>query len=618
LVKAGGYANRIAWVDLANKKVEYEELDDEVARKYIGGRGLGAKFVYDKVKPGTDPFAPENILVISVGPLTGTLTPMSGRICASTLSPLTGTVTDSHAGGWAGAAMKWAGFDAILLQNKSDKPVYLVAKDGKITFEDASALWGKDTFTMTKMLREKYGDTRELTKLGPTGIQVYGIGPAGENLCREACILHDAGRASGRGGVGAVMGSKKVKALVIIGEEKDMPKPANPEKFEEARKTALKRIMESPVTSPGKGGLSVYGTSVLVNVVNELGAYPTRNAKEVQFEFAYFTSGENQRGTILRETPTCHACPVHCKRLTEVKDGKYKFKSEGVEYETCWSLGAMIGVGHIEAVAYLNYLCNYYGLDTISTGVTLATACEATEKGYIPEAEGIRFGDVDKLAEFIKKIALREGIGNLFAEGGYRAAQALGDVDLSMTVKKQGIPAYDPRGLRGFILGYSTSNRGACHLRSYTPASEILGIPYKTDPLALEGKVDLTIMFQNLFAFIDSLDICKFSSFAYTVEDYSALTAGMTGWDMTPDEVMKTGERIWNLERYYNQLNGFDRKDDVLPKRLVVEPARSGPPKGWRLTWETFNKLLDEYYEKRGWTKDGKVPESKLRALEIL
>lgn len=618
MVKAGGYANRLAWVDLENKKVEYQELDEDIARKYIGGRGLGVKLVYDKVKPGTDPFSPDNILVIAVGPLTGTLTPMSGRICSITKSPLTGGVTDSHAGGWAGAALKWAGFDAVILQNKSDKPVYLVVKDGNITFEDASQLWGKDLFTTTRMLRDKYGDTRELTKLGPAGVQVYAIGPAGENLCREAAIGHDAGRFSGRGGTGAVMGSKKVKALVIIGDEKKMPKPANPEKFEEARKTAMKHIIESPVTSPGKGGLSVYGTSVLVNTVNELGAFPTRNAKQVQFEFAYFISGENQRGTILKETPSCHACPVHCKRLTEVTDGKYKFKSEGVEYETCWSLGAMVGVGHIEGVAYLNYLANYYGLDTISLGVTLATACEATERGYIPESEGVRFGDVDRLAEFIRKIALREGIGNLFAEGGYRAAQALGDVDISMSVKKQGIPAYDPRGLRGFIIGYATSNRGACHLRGYTPASEILGIPYKTDPLALEGKVDLTIMLQNLFAFIDSLDICKFSSFAYTVEDYAALTAGMTGWDVTPEEVMKTGERVWNLERYYNQLNGFDRKDDILPKRLVVEPAASGPAKGWRVTWETFNKLLDEYYEKRGWTKDGKVPENKLRELGII
>ncbi|MEM2429415.1 MAG: aldehyde ferredoxin oxidoreductase family protein [Nitrososphaerales archaeon] len=605
MVKAGGYANKLGWVNLTEKKIEYREIDENIAYKYIGGRGLGVKLVYDN-GPGKDPFSPENILAILVGPLTGTLTPMSSRIVAVTRSPLTGTVTDSHAGGYIGPALKWAGFDGVVLSGKSDQPVYLIAKDGKITIEDASQIWGKDVFTMTSLLKQKHGEVAK----------VYGIGPAGENLCREANIMHDAGRASGRGGVGAVMGSKKVKALVVIGDEKAISKPANPDKFNEVRERVLKRIIESPVTSPGKGGLSVYGTSVLVNIVNELGAYPTRNAKDTQFEFAFYTSGENLRGTILRETPTCFGCPVHCKRHSEVSDGKYKHKSEGPEYETCWSLGAMIGVGHIEAVSYLNYLCNYYGLDTISVGCTLAMACEATERGLLKD--GVRFGDVDGLADMIRKIALREGVGDILAEGTLRAAEKLGDKDLAMTVKSQGIPAYDPRGLRGFIIAYSTSNRGACHLRAYTTSSEILGIPYKTDPLAIEGKVDLVIMLQNLFSVTDSLNVCKFSTFAYKLEDYADLLSSVTGWDINPNELMKIGERIWNLERYYNQLCGFDRKDDKLPRRFYIEPAPSGPAKGWRVDEALFEKIIDEYYEKRGWTKDGKVPEAKLRELGII
>ena len=604
MVKAGGYVNRVAWVDLTDKKVEYREIDEDVARKYVGGRGLGVKFVYDN-GAGKDPLSPENILALTTGPLTGTLAPMNSRIAAVTRSPLTGTVTDSHAGGYVGPALKWSGFDAIVLKGASDKPVYIVTKAGEVGFEDASQLWGKDTFTTADVLKQKHGKNAK----------VYCIGPAGENLCREASIMHDAGRASGRGGTGAVMGSKKVKAVVMVGEEKAL-KPADQERFEKAKEQALKRITDSAVTSPGKGGLSVYGTSVLVELVNEVGAFPSYNAKLVQFEHASHISGENLRGTILRETPTCFACPVHCKRFSEVYDGKYKHRSEGPEYETCWALGAMIGNSHIESVSYLNYLCNYYGFDTISLGVTLAMACEATEKGLLKD--GLRFGDVDGFAEMIKKIALREGVGDLLAEGAARAAERLGDKDLAMTVKGQGIPAYDPRGLRGFIIAYATSNRGACHLRAYTPASEITGVPYKTDPLATDGKVDLVIMLQNLFAAADSLDLCKFSSFAYAAEDYAGLLAGMTGWDISPDEIMKIGERVWNLERYYNQLNGFDRKDDTLPKRFFAEPAPSGPAKGWKVDEELFNRLLDEYYEKRGWTKEGKVPEAKLKELGIV
>ncbi|MEM0275221.1 MAG: aldehyde ferredoxin oxidoreductase N-terminal domain-containing protein, partial [Nitrososphaerota archaeon] len=286
MVKAGGYANCLAWVNLTDRKVEYQEVDEEEARKFIGGRGLGGRILL-KHAVGKDPLSPENILAIMVGPLTGTLTPMSGRICAVSRSPLTGAFGDSHAGGWAGATLKWAGFDGIILTGASDKPVYLIVKNKTVTIEDAETLWGKTTEEVYNMIKEKYGDEA----------QFYGIGPAGENKVRFACIMHygkrSMGRASGRAGMGAVMGSKKVKGLVIIGEEKDMPKPANPQAFEKARQEALKKISESPVTGPKKGGLSIYGTSVLVNIVNEIGAWPTRNAKDTMFEFAYYISGEN-------------------------------------------------------------------------------------------------------------------------------------------------------------------------------------------------------------------------------------------------------------------------------------------------------------------------------------
>ncbi|HDD66703.1 MAG TPA: hypothetical protein ENG52_03670 [Nitrososphaeria archaeon] len=409
------------------------------------------------------------------------------------------------------------------------------------------------------------------------------------------------------------MGSKKVKGVVMLPDLKKKPEPADPEKFENAISEAMKKIQESDITSPGKGGLSVYGTSVLVNVINELGAFPTRNAKQTLFEEAYYISGENLRGTILRKQLTCFKCPVACKRESVVKDGKFKHESEGPEYETVWALGAMIGLGHIEAVSYLNYLANSYGLDTIELGNTLAVACEASERGLIRDS--IKWGDADALIELVRKIAYREEeLGDMLAEGGANAAEKLGAPEMSMSVKKLSIPAYDPRGLKGMGLTYATSNRGACHLRAYAVSSEVFGIPYKSDPLAYEGKVDIVIMLERLFAVIDSLTVCKFSSFALTKEDYVALYSGMTGIEVSPEDLDKIGERIWTQERYFNQLHGFSRKDDSLPNRFFEEASSKGEVYDRGM----FEKMLDEYYEKHGYNWDGTVPEETLRNLGII
>ncbi len=365
--------------------------------------------------------------------------------------------------------------------------------------------------------------------------------------------------------------------------------------------------------SPRKGGLSVYGTAVLVNVINELGALPTRNAKQTIFEEAYYISGENLRGTILRRQQTCFMCPVACKRESVVKEGKFKHKSEGPEYETIWAFGAMIGLGHIEAISYLNYLANSYGLDTIELGNTLAVACEVSEKGLLQDS--VKWGDADAFVELVRKIAYREGeLGNLLAEGGASAAEKLGAPELSMSVKKLSIPAYDPRGAKGMGLTYATSNRGACHVRAYAIASEVFGIPYKTDPLDYEGKVDLVIALERLFAVIDSMTFCKFSSFAMTKEDYVALYSSLTGLEITPDDLDEIGERIWTQERYFNQLHGFSRKDDTLPSRFFEEASS----KGEVYDKETFERMLDEYYQKHEYTSDGIVPEETLKKLQII
>jgi len=602
-----GYANKIAWVDLSEKKVEYTEVDEDDAAKFIGGRGLGGRILFE-YGVGKDPLSPENLLAIMTGPLTGSDVVMANRLAAVTRSPLTGAFADSHCGGYVGPAIKLASFDGIVLTGASEEPVYLVVKGGTVKIEDGKALWGKTTLEAYQSVKRKYGATTVF----------YGIGPAGENLVKFANIMHysrfaPGGRASGRCGVGAVMGSKKVKGLVIIADMKKKPKPANAKEFRKALANAMKKVMESDVTSPGKGGLSVYGTAVLVNVINELGAFPTRNAKETQFEDAYFISGENLRGTIFRRNMTCYQCPVACKRDSEVKDGKYKHKSEGPEYETVWALGAMIGVGHIEAVSYLNYLANIYGVDTIELGNTLAVATEASERGLINEE--IKWGDADKYAELIRKLTYREDeLGDLLAEGGANVAEKVGAPELSMSVKNMSIPAYDPRGVKGMGLTYATSNRGACHLRAYAIASEVFGIPYETDPLAYDGKVDLIITLERLFAVIDSLTFCKFSGFALTKDDYAALYSTFTGVEVTPDDLDIIGERIWTQERYFNQLHGFTRSSDVLPKRFFEETSA----KGEIYDRETFERMLDEYYQKHKYNSDGTVPEETLKELGIL
>ncbi len=596
----GGYANRIARVNLSSGKIGYEEVDEDIAHKYVGGRGLGDRLVYD-AGHDYDALDPENPLVISVGPVTGTLITMSGRVAAVTKSPLTGTITDSHSGAWWGAAMKWAGLDAIVFTGKAKAPTYASVEKGNVHLRSAKALWGMGTSETTDRLEKKHGDDT----------RVLAIGPAGEKLVRFACIVNDRGRANGRGGTGAVMGSKKIKAIVVKANIKSMPKVADPERFKKAHDSELKKIMDSPITAPRKGGLSVYGTEVLMNIINAQGSLPARNAKTTYYEGGDKISGETLKATILISTPTCHACPVACKRESEVKEGKYKFKGEGPEYESTWALGAMCGNDNLPAIAYLNGLCNDLGVDTIEMGVTLAAAMEAAERGLIKN--GIAWGDPGAMAKLIRATAAKRGLGKAMAGGAWRAAKEWGDEGLAMSVKGQGIPAYDPRGIKGMGLGYATSNRGACHLRAYTPMAEILNIPKPYDRLAWSGKSELTKWFQDLYATLDSLDVCKFSSFAWGPDDYAAVLGGVTGWDVDSRDVMEIGERIYNLERYYNNLCGFDGKDDSLPARFLTEPGTAGS-KG---SVCELDKMLYEYYVLRGW-HNGVVPEPKLRQLAII
>ncbi|MED4585120.1 aldehyde ferredoxin oxidoreductase family protein [Brevibacillus choshinensis] len=599
----GGFKNREMLVDLSAGAVDYRPINEELARKFIGGRGLGVKYVYDNGAQ-VEPFSEDNILCLMTGPVTGSRSSMSGRMCMVTKSPLTGTVTDSHIGGWSAARLKWSGIDNVIFKGASDKPVYLYIENGQGELRDAGDLWGQGTRATVKAMQERYGKE---------DLSVICIGQAGENLVRYAGFMNENDRAAGRGGTGAVAGSKKLKAIVIkAGQKGNMPQPVQDEEYKKANQKALKAIMEGGLTAPKKGGLSVYGTNVLTSIINEVGALPTMNSKFTHWDGAEGHSGETVNATLLVADNTCHACPVACKKEVEVKEGKYKTRVESFEYESGWALGANCGVSDAAPISFMINLCNEYGMDTIELGNTLSCMMEAYERGLTEEK--VDWGDADRMIELTEMMVFRKGVGDILAEGTARAAKAFGDENLAMCVKGQAIPAYDPRGIQGIGLGYATSNRGACHLRGYTVASEIAGIPMPTDRLVPEGKGELLKVFQDLLAFSDSMNICKFSSFSENAEHYAEQYSTMTGVNVTADDVMKIGERIYNLERHYNNLAGFDkREDDHLPKRFTDEPA-SGNSAGHV---SRMDVMLNEYYQVRGWV-DGVVPEEKLKELNIV
>jgi aldehyde:ferredoxin oxidoreductase len=606
----GGYADHVGRIDLTAGQVTYEAIPEEWKIKYIGARGVGVKYVFDN-GPQVDPLSPDNILCFMNGPLTGSEANMSGRLAVTTKSPLTGTVTDSHHGGWSAARLRWAGFDGLVFKGKAAKPTYAYVHDGVVELLDASEVWGKGTHDTIKFFKEKYGEK---------DLSVIAIGPAGEHLVKFACWINEDDRASGRGGTGCVGGSKNLKAVVIKSEKK-LVKAADRDKWKVAHQKALAEIMdERVVTSPRKGGLSVYGTNVLTNMTNVIGGYPTKNSQFTAFgDQAELLSGEYVKQNILVDDPTCHACPVACKKEVEVKDGPWKgLRMESVEYEPAWSVGANCGNSDINTVAKMIDLCNDYGMDAIETGHPLSIWMEATEKGWTNGSGGLKWGDIYGMTDAARKIAFREGFGDVMANGANATAQHFGHPEIAMTAKGQGVPAYDPRGIKGMGLGYATSNRGACHLRGYTPAAEVvgnvLGPSTVADPLAWKGKGEMNVIFQNVHAVTDCLDVCKFATFAESLDSFAAQYEAITGVPCDAGHLLKVGERVYNLERYYNNLNGFGEGSDTLPDRFTKEASTMPGSMGHVCE---LDDMLAEYYEKRGWV-NGVVPEAKLKELEII
>jgi len=591
-----GYQGKILRVDLSNGICKVEPLDEKVARKFIGGRGLATKLFVDEVSPLVDALSPENKLLIATGPLTGTPAPTSGRYMVVTKSPLTGTIASSNAGGYWGAELKFAGYDIIIVEGKSKKPVYLMIEDDTVEIRDASHIWGKFVSeTTSKLLKEVPEKSRVLT-----------IGPAGEKMSHIAAVISDVSRAAGRSGVGAVMGSKNLKAITVRGTKKVTLAD------EEALKAVIKdcgaKIKENGVTGQG---LPAYGTAVLVNIVNEGGVFPTNNYQTSQFPDAEEISGELMAEKYLVRKDPCYRCPIGCGRYCKVDN----IEGGGPEYESIWAFGGDCGISDMASVIKANYWCNEYGLDTISTGTTIAAAMELYQKGYLKNEDlnglSLEFGDNEAIIEWTKRIGLREGFGAKMADGSYVLTNSYGVSELSMSVKKQELPAYDPRAIQGQGLAYATSNRGGCHVRAYLISPEILSLPEKLDRFAIEGKATWVKIFQDLTAFIDSSGICLFTSFALGVEDYKALINAVLGTNWTGEDILLAGERIWNLEKLFNLEAGIDSSQDTLPKRLLEDPISSGPSEG---NLSRLSEMLPEYYKLRGWSVEG-IPTSERKSL---
>jgi Aldehyde:ferredoxin oxidoreductase len=578
------YNRKLARINLTTGEIRTEELDIELAKKFIGGRGLGTKMLYDEGIATVDPLSSQNKLIYITGAVTGTKSPSSGRYMVVTKSPLTGMIACSNSGGVWGAKLKYAGWEALIVEGKAEKPTYINIEDDKIELLSADEYVG--------MLSEEIDGA--LKAVHPK-CSVLNIGPAGEHQSLLAAIMNDKDRAAGRSGVGAVMGSKNLKAITVT-STKNVTEAFDDEAMAAAFKEALGKIRANGVTS---AGLPTYGTAILVNIINNTGSFPVNNWQGSYYDKADDTSGETLKEKYLVKNSACHRCPIACGRVVNV-DGKVV---GGPEYEPLWAYGGNCGNNDLNAIDKANMLCNEYGLDAISTPCTIAAAMELYQKGYIKpeECEGmpLEWGSSEAIVEWTKRMG--EGkipLAKLMADGSYRLCEHYGHPEISMSVKKQEMPAYDARGIQGIGLTYATSNRGGCHVRGYMISPEILGLPQQLDRTTTEGKALWCKIFQDLTAVIDAMGLCLFTSFAMGAPDYAAILNAGTGTNYTPEELLLVGERIYNIERMFNKAAGMKPEDDRLPKRLTEEPITDGPSKG---QVSQINITLPDYYKVRGW-----------------
>jgi aldehyde:ferredoxin oxidoreductase len=604
------WTRNVLRVNLTAGTCTAEPLNMAWANDYLGQRGLASKYLAAEVDPKVDALSPENKLIFATGPLTGTMASTAGRYSVITKSPLTGAIACSNSGGFIGAELKNAGWDMVIVEGKSAEPVYLHIENDKAELRPAAFIWGKTAWEADEALHKLHQNPQ---------LRVATIGQAGEGGCLFSAVVNDMHRAAGRSGVGTVMGAKNLKALAVRGT-KGVGNIASPAAFMQAVNAGKRVLAENAVTGQG---LPTYGTQVLMNVINEVGAMPTHNFRETQFEGAKDISAEamhekrttDGKANLVRNAG-CFACTIACGRISKIDQNHFSVRNSpkywdatgGLEYEAAWALGSDTGVNDLEALTYVNMLCNEQAMDPISFGATVAAAMELFQMGVLTQEHtgGIEltFGNAEALCRVAELTGRAEGFGRDIGLGSKRLCEKYGHPELSMTVKGQEFPAYDPRGIQGMGLAYATSNRGACHLRGYTVASEILGIPEKTDPLSPEGKAGLVKAFQDATAAVDSSGLCVFTTFAWTLDDIAPQVDGACEGDWSPERMLEVGERIWNLERQFNLDAGFTAADDNLPQRLLTEGASSGPAQG---KVNELGQMLPEYYQVRGWSEDGRL-----------
>jgi len=604
------YMGKLLLIDLTRRESSVLELETSLQQAFVGGKGLGAKLLYDLLPPGCDALGAENVIMFMTGPLTGTLAPaMRGGVMMK--SPLTGTFLDSYYGGHFSPEIKYAGYDGIIIKGKADRPVYLWIADDKVEFKDAARLWGLDTFATNHQIKRDLNDAT---------VKVACIGPAGEHLVRFALISCEYNRQAGRGGSGAVMGSKNLKAIAIRGTQ--LVNVQNMDTFLTAIKQAYSE-MNAETTGP----FTTYGTPGSIPYANEQGLLPFRNYSDGTFDKADAIGPEAQIKHLWQRDVACAGCPIRCSKTGKIRTGKFGGTvSDTMEYELLGLLGSNLDISNIKALIHLAQRCDALGMDGMSTGGVAGFAMEAFEKGLITSAETegheLRFGSVDAVDYLIDIIATRKGrLGSLLGEGVKKAAEQIGEEAANFAVHIKGLesPAFDPRSVPGMGLALATADRGGCHQRAFPLLYEIDGT-WQDEPIerySLEGKAAMVIHLQNYLAMLDTFVKCDFAQYGIQGDTYRQMLAGATGMEFSTEEMMALGEKVWNMVRLFNIREGFERKDDVLPKRFMTEPLSSGPGKGRMLSKEDLDKLLDDYYRLRGWDSNGKPTPETLKRLEL-
>ncbi len=587
-------------IDLSSKKIEKKEIPPEHIKKFIGGRGLAAYYLLKNLTPFANPFGEENIIYIMAGSLSGYMVPLSGRSQVVTKSPLTGAITSSNVGGNFAMELKMAGYQGIEIKGKLDRPGFILIYDDKV-----SIIYDEYSFMLPAHTADLYFRKKTIHDAS-----TMTIGPAGALKSRISALMVDGHRAAGRGGVGAVLGSKNLKGIVVKGS--GLIKSADFEKFTEKAKEVLKKFKEYP----GRSGYAKYGTTRVLSLINSIGSLPFRNFHDGFCPHEDKINHEIYNKKILLRNGACASCPLGCGRITQAS-GK---KGHGPEYEIMWAFGSSCSIADIEKVALLNYLANEYGYDGISLGGTIAALMDLFEAGIVKESDvgfPLPFGDGDNAIRAVELMKINRDIGKLLNEGSYRLAEAFGHPEFSMSVKKQELPAYDPRGIKGMGLAYATNTRGGDHTKAFTVTREVYTAKDPNYRLVYEGKDEIVKYLQDYQSIVDSTGTCSFGRSIYTAEIYAELLNLLYGFDYTEEELLKAGERIWNVEKLFNLREGLTKEDDTLPERLFSEPIKNGPSKGEVYDKEEFFKLRSRYYRIRGWDEDGIPTFEKLKELGL-